>query len=203
MNPAVSADTFLRELALAVARNDVGAGEPLPVVLAQEGVTQGEYTAIATNPQYTRYLDSFTRELKENGFSFAAKCRVLAEELLPTMYHIVKDPDQPAAARVKAIENLVTWADLKPKGEVQVSTGAGFSISISINGLTPTKITATGAADVTDVIPKAPPPPTLVLPGAPVPDIPFTYENRASKVLFDEPEGYAYAGDDVQDAPWL
>lgn len=80
---------------------------PIHGVIAGEGLTQTEYDQIAANPQYKRYLEAYTTELKENGFSFAAKSRVLAEDLLPVAYHMAKDPDVPAATRAKMIENLV------------------------------------------------------------------------------------------------
>lgn len=180
-----------------MARNNVGAAEPLPVVLAQEGITQAEYDTITTNPQYTRYLDTYTRELKENGFSFAAKCRVLAEELLPTLYKIATDTDAPAAARVKSIENLVTWADLKPKENASLSAGAGFSISININGSTTTVSASANPstlpqADVVDV-------PVVSLPAEPVLQRPV---RNFTPLALLEPDDYVYAGDDI-DAPPL
>lgn len=188
MHAAVGADTFLRELAVGVARNAVGANEPLPVVLGQLGIVQAEYDAISKNPTYLKYLDTYTRELKENGFSFAAKCRVLAEELLPNLYYIASDKEMPAAARVKAIENLVTWADLKPKENAATLSGPGFSITISI-GANDLTVSNAKALEVVEEVP------VIELPPAPPGEIPL---NHVSTV-FAEPEDYAYAGDDV----WL
>jgi len=157
----------------------VGAQLPIHGVIAGEGLTQTEYDQIAANPQYQRYLEAYTTELRENGFSFAAKSRVLAEDLLPVAYHMAKDPDVPAATRAKMIENLVDWGDLKPKNNLNQASGPGFSITINLPS------TANSA------------PKTLVL-EAEAPQItPEIAENsQKTPILLIEDENYEYAGDD-------
>lgn len=130
MYNAVQQDTYLQSLALAVARNTVGADLPLADVLKREGVSQQEYAHISANNTYQKYLTAYTKELTENGFSFSAKARVLAEDLLPNLYYIARDMDSPAPSRIKAIENLVEWGELKPKENARATMGAGFSINI-------------------------------------------------------------------------
>lgn len=130
MYNAVQQDTHLQSLALAVARNTVGANLPLADVLKREGVSQQEYAHISANNIYQKYLTAYTKELTENGFSFSAKARVLAEDLLPNLYYIARDVDSPAPSRIKAIENLVEWGELKPKENARATMGAGFSINI-------------------------------------------------------------------------
>jgi hypothetical protein len=181
MNRSISADVFLRDLALAIARNQVGAAAPTHEVLAAEGVTQQEYDAIKTNPTFSGYVTAYVKELTDSGFSFAAKCRVLAEELLADSYHMAKDPDVPAAVRAKVVENLVKWGDLEPRKNVEAVSGPGFSITINIPGATPTVASQrTADADVVDV-------PTLTLP---------TKTKKETGIYIDEPESYEYAGDD-------
>jgi hypothetical protein len=128
----LNADQLLRELALAIARNQVGAQRPTHEVIAGEGITPAEYQLISTNPQFQRYVDTYCNDLRESGFSFAAKAKILAEDLLATSYHMARDPDVPAAVRAKIHENFVEWADLKPKKDVQQLAGPGFSITINI-----------------------------------------------------------------------
>ena len=179
MHSSINSDQLLRELALSIARNNVGAKLPIYSVVAGEGLTQPEYDQIAANPQYVRYLDAYTTELKENGFSFAAKSRVLAEDLLPTAYHMAKDPDVPAATRAKMIENLVDWADLKPKNNGISAAGPGFSITINLpstpNSASKTLVleaeTPQTTLEITDVVQKEP-------------------------ILLTEGDEYEYAGDD-------
>jgi|AntAceMinimDraft_5_1070358.scaffolds.fasta_scaffold19505_2 hypothetical protein len=183
MNRSISADVFLRDLALAVARNQVGANAPVHEVLAAEGISQQEYDAIKTNPTFTGYVTTYVNELTDSGFSFAAKCRLLAEDLLKDSYQMAKDVDIPAAVRAKIVENLVKWGDLEPRKTVETQTGAGYSITINIPGSAPT--TAKGMhiakADVVDV-------PTITLPSA--------KKKALSNIFLDEPEDYQYAGED-------
>lgn len=170
MNSAITADQFLRELALAIARNQVGAMRPTHEVIAGEGISQTEYDEIAKNPQFQRYVDSYANDLRTNGFSFSAKAKVLAEDLLPTLYHMARDPDVPAAVRSKIAENFVEWADLKPKTGQIGPVGAGFSITINLPS------TAEKPAE------------TLVFDANP--------PSTPAKITFLEDESYEYAGDD-------
>lgn len=179
MHPSINADHVLRSLALSVARNLVGAMRPTSEIIASEGLTQTEYDQIAANPQFQRYVDTYKAELKENGFSFSAKSRVLAEDLLPSAYHMARDPDVPAAVRAKILENLVDWGDLKPKNSANVGAGPGFSITINIPnvGQTPAQ--------------------TIVL-EAETPQKPAEIAENVQKptVFLVEDENYVYAGDD-------
>lgn len=133
MHSAIYQDTLLRSVALSIARNNVGAMRPEKEVISGEGITEQDYVAIKKNPQFKRYVDSYTRELTEAGFGFAAKSRILAEDLLPIAYHMARDPDTPAAVRAKMLENIVEWGDLKPKKDVAIqNAGSGFSITINL-----------------------------------------------------------------------
>jgi hypothetical protein len=180
MHSSINADQMLRQLALSVARNDVGAMLPIHTVIASEGLTQTDYDAIAKNPQFQRYVEAYTKELKETGFSIQAKSRLLAEDLLPTMYHLARDPDAPAAARVKIFENFVELADAKPKTNANAGAGSGFSITINIPqvGQNPAQ--------------------TLVLEAENVQNTQKFVENDQylPKIELFEPEDYVYAGDD-------
>ena len=176
MKNAVLADNTLRDLAMAVARNNVGAMRPLQEVAASEGITLQEYSEIAKNPMFLRYVDIYSVEMQESGFSFSAKSRILAEDLLPTAYHMAKDADVPAAVRMKAIENLVEWGDLKPKASANPQSGPGFSITINI----PDPNTGKNQS-ITLEHNNAAFEPTQAIP----------------VMLFEEGDEYEYAGDDV------
>jgi hypothetical protein len=135
MQSAVKEDVFLQSLALSVARNSVGPNVPISDVLVSEGLTSAEYVGIAQNPTFIQYLNKFTTQLSESGFSFEAKCKVLAEDLLSQYYHMGRDMETPAAVRSKVVENLVEWANLKPKTSAAgMAAGSGFSINIVLPG---------------------------------------------------------------------
>lgn len=190
MHSAIDADSIMRSVALSIARNHVGANRPITEIIASEGITQQEYNHISANPMYKQYLEGYTTELIESGFSFAAKCRVLAEDLLPDAYKMVKDPDVPAAVRAKVVENLVDWANLKPRKDTAVQTGAGFSINIVFPS-------AEGQSAPREVI--ITPEPIEIVENEPI-EHEKPAENPLKRSLlgiFDEPDDYEYAGEDV------
>ena len=157
MHSAIYADTLLRSVALSVARNEVGARRPLNEIIASEGITAAEYDQISKNPQFKRYYTQYCKDLSENGFSFEAKSKVLAEDLLPEAYRMARDPDVPAPVRAKLIENIVEWGNLKPKAsQLAVSGGSGFSISINFPDSAPKAeikdINAAEDAEIVEII---------------------------------------------------
>ena len=149
MHSAIYQDTLLRSVALSIARNNVGAMRPDNEIIAGEGITEQDFDAIKRNPQYRRYVDAYTKELSDSGFGFAAKSRVLAEDLLPIAYNMARDPDVPAAVRAKMLENIVEWGDLKPKkADVAQNLGSGFSITINLPSETKAPVEISEIIDV-------------------------------------------------------
>jgi hypothetical protein len=125
-------EDHLKSLALTVARNRVGLDEPINDVLLREGISPSDFDDILNDKTFGVYLKQFVTELKENGFSFAAKCRVLAEDAVADIYHLIKDIEAPAAARVKAMENIVLWSGLAAKSIADANPTQGFHITFNI-----------------------------------------------------------------------
>lgn len=208
MQNAVRADLFLRSLALAVARNAVGANLDIDEVLKSEGIQLTEYQDIEKNPTYQGYLSKYKQELVESGFSFEAKCKLLAEDMLPGFYHLGRDPDTPAPVRAKVMEQMVKWANLEPKNDVSLGGSGGFSINIvlpSDSGGETTTITAeiqakelsNGSGDEKDAIEGEF---DDVSGDDNAPDkenYPKLTTGDILSAFFEESEDYQYAGDDV------
>ena len=209
-------DTQLRTIALAFARNKLGANVAVEQLLPALGIEEDEYEILAENPQFERYVEAYTAELQENGFSFAAKARILAEDLLPDAYKMAKDREISPAVRAKMIENLVEWGDLKPKNNANLTPpGAGFSITINLPGGQQhvLKDVNTVENDEKPAKKAKKSPKTLenkpekaleipVLDDVVVPKIAQidteAVKNKLSE-LFDEGDDYVYAGDDVHE----
>jgi hypothetical protein len=209
-------DTQLRTIALAFARNKLGANVAVEQLLPALGIEEDEYEILAENPQFERYVEAYTAELQENGFSFAAKARILAEDLLPDAYKMAKDREISPAVRAKMIENLVEWGDLKPKNNTNLAPpGAGFSITINLPGGQQhvLKDVNTVENDEKPAKKAKKSPKTLenkpekaleipVLDDVVVPKIAQidteAVKNKLSE-LFDEGDDYVYAGDDVHE----
>lgn len=129
-------------IAYAMARNAVGEKQPLADVLQSLGLDiadmalQNLLRSAAFKTKYARLVD----ELKETGESFKLKARVQAEALLATQWGIIHDKAAPHAVRLKGIENVVEWADLKPKKTVDAPPPAQISISIDLGAAAPEKV---------------------------------------------------------------
>jgi hypothetical protein len=201
MQQAVRADLFLQSLALSVARNEVGAQHPIQTVLKAEGITSSEFDDIKLNPTYQGYVAKYTKELTESGFSFEAKCRVLAEDMLPGFYHLGRDPDTPAPVRAKVMEQLVKWANLEPKNDISVGGNAGFSINIVLPGENSGE-TTTITAEIKPTAAAESEPEAIdgefdeISDDAPIPALPFSQSEILAE-FFNEEEDYEYAGEDV------
>ena len=100
-------------------------------------MSPSDFEYYLTDKVFAGYVKAYSTELQENGFSFSAKCRVLAEDALKSMYQIAKDDEAPAAARVKSVENLVEWAGLGKKAQNDLQTGGGgpkYQLVINFSG---------------------------------------------------------------------
>ena len=193
MHSGIYADAELRAVAMAVARNNVGAQRPTQEIAASEGITDAEFDQIKQDPQFKRYLEAYERDLRENGFSFSAKSKVLAEDLLPDAYYLAKDTNIPPAVRVKMIENLVEWGELKPKKDQgQLAVGSGFSITINLpdSDQKDEKIVLEHEeiAVIEQNTPKI---------EQKQPEISEKRPKLSLETLFHEGEDYEYAGDDI------
>lgn len=128
----VHAEIDKEQLALAIARNQVGEKLPVQEILQQQGVTEAVADKYLSDPTFVAYVKRMAKELTEAGFGFEMKSRILAEEALKTVYKIVNDPDAPDAVRMKGIENLVEWGGLKPKNTAATGANAGPGFTIQI-----------------------------------------------------------------------
>lgn len=199
-------DSTLRGIALNIARNEVGAQKPIENILLAMGIKEERYKELCKDETFVRYVQSYTSELSSNGFSFTTKARILAEDLLATAYQLAVDPDCAAGVRVKMIENLVEWAGLKPKTTVgDVSSGSSFSITINVGtpAQTPDSSEKTIDSSVIDAEKEEKPfkmpqlssrSDTIDVDVQPVVDRERIKTSLTD--LFDEPDGYEYAGDD-------
>lgn len=138
-------------IAYAMARNEAGAQLPLRDALASIGIDPANHPtlkAILTSDAFKTQYNKYLKELRESGESFKLKARVQAEELLRTQWEIIHDKDAPATVRMKGIENVVEWADLKPKKVADTPPPASIQIFIDLGGEKPEVI------DVTPTVPQ-------------------------------------------------
>jgi hypothetical protein len=142
------------KIAFDVARNQCGARAPVEDLLVDMGLTPLEFETLCDDSLFKRKVREFTKELTENGSSFALKAQIQAEDLLKTQYRIAKDPDTPPAVAITAISNTVRWAGLDRKASDAVgeagASGPKISISIKLNSSSAETTTITASVSSTE-----------------------------------------------------
>ena len=199
MHSGIYADAELRAVAMAVARNNVGARRLLQEIAANEGITSAEFDQISQNPQFKRYLEAYERDLRENT-SFFGKIEGFGRGFVFLTPIFGQRQQYTPAVRVKMIENLVEWAELKPKKDQgQLAVGSGFSITINLpDSEQKEEKIVIQHEEIADSEPETP----KLLENAAeiVLEEPKKGEKQPKltlKTLFDEDDDYEYAGDDV------
>jgi hypothetical protein len=133
--PAIKTVDWER-VAFDVARNQLGPRLPIDDLIPTLGISTTDFEELCDDALFKRKVKEYTKELTENGTSFALKAQLQAEDLLATQYKIAKHPDTPPSVAVAAIANTVRWAgfDKKAGGNDGEAVGAGGPrISININ----------------------------------------------------------------------
>jgi hypothetical protein len=109
---------------------DLAAGIDDPYEVARRhGYSDEEYDTLQQQSWFTKAVASKRRELEANGFTFAAKMGMLAEDLLIQAYVAAKNSES-VSHKLDVAKYLTKIADLEPK---QTAPGAGSGFSITIN----------------------------------------------------------------------
>lgn len=132
--PAIKTVDWER-VAFDVARNQLGPRLPLEELIPSLGISELDFEELCDDSLFKRKVKEYSKELTENGTSFALKAQLQAEDLLKTQYRIARDPDTPPSVAISAIQNTVRWAgfDKRPGDSVSDDGPRGPKISININ----------------------------------------------------------------------
>lgn len=127
----------------------LGLEDPL-IVFRRYGYDKDQALALLQSEQFGRTLDKISKEVREQGLSFRAKARAMAEDLLPEAYAIATDELASSAVRADLIQWITRVADLEPapkeKGGGPGGSG-GFSMTVVFAGDSQPKLV--GPAPVT------------------------------------------------------
>ncbi len=125
-------------------------GEDEGMAFTRNGYTPEQALALLQSPGFAALLDRTAKDLHENGLTFRAKARSMAEALLETTFEIATDPTQPTAERVK----IAQWTSKRAGHEKGLdkdegTNKGGFSLSITFAGQEPMKVVANEPALLT------------------------------------------------------
>jgi hypothetical protein len=96
---------------------------------------------LVESPAFVLLLERVTKDLRENGVTFKAKIKALAEEWLPYAHDIVTDPLAPTSERGKLIQWAAKLAGHEPKEKDEAKgAGSGLTLSITFSGQAPQQV---------------------------------------------------------------
>lgn len=140
------ARTALREVEISGVRFsprlliDLAVWKELPPleVFAKHGLTTDQAIVLLKNEAFAKSLREATAYVADQGLSFRARARAIAEEVLGDAYDIITDPDMPASVRADLIKWSAEMGDLEP-AKKKDDAGSGpvtpFALHISFTGV--------------------------------------------------------------------
>ena len=118
-------------------------GESEADAFTRNGYTPEQALALLEQPGFAALLNRVHKDLHENGLTFRAKARSMAEALLESAFEIATDPTQPTAERVKIVQWTAKMAGHEKGLDKEEGKGSGgFSLSITFAGQEPMKVVA-------------------------------------------------------------
>ena len=106
-------------------------------IFARHGYDAHQALALLQSPDFAALLERVAKEVQEQGLSFRAKARVMAEDLLQHGYELATDELASAAVRADLIQWFSRIADLEPAPKEKAGgpgTGGGLSLHITFSG---------------------------------------------------------------------
>lgn len=108
--------------------------EPEEVFL-RYGYSPEQADELMNTAAFTVLLSRIGKEIAENGLSFKAKIKAIAEDLLPTAHSLATDPLTSAAVRTDIIKWAAKLAGHEPKETKDLgNAGGGLNLTIQFAG---------------------------------------------------------------------
>lgn len=128
-------------IALLIARNRCGPNLPIAELLHRHSIPKDAFEQAMESPLFTETIKRHVKELTANGFGVEQKAAILHEAGTPIVYDILRDPDSPAMARLKAYEMLGDVAGKSKKAVAAIAgTANGYQLVINIGQNPPVEI---------------------------------------------------------------
>lgn len=112
-------------------------------IFARYNYTPEQAAELLDSPAFTVLLNRVAIDIRENGLSFKAKIKAVAEDLIPHMHDMATDPLCSSAVRADIGKWAAKMAGFEPapaKTGAEQGTNAGFTLSITFAGQPPQQI---------------------------------------------------------------
>lgn len=100
------------------------------------GYTDEEWQALRQNATFMTELAAAVENMKKDGMSFRAKCKLQGEALLETNWRLIHAPhgEVPATVKQKLMEATWRMAGYDSKDTAAAGQGSQFNIQINLGG---------------------------------------------------------------------
>jgi len=102
-------------------------------ILERYCLSPEEYEGLMAVPAFRRELTTTMQKNQEEGITFSRKAAHIAEDCIPDMYAVIKDPLQTAATRADIWKYMAKVGNLEPKASKDAGGGSVPMVNIQIN----------------------------------------------------------------------
>lgn len=104
-----------------------------PEVIAQRfGFTYEQYREMTQTKIFQTQMSALKAENERTGQAFRTKAGVMSQELMDHIFSEAMGSETEMKNRLEVLKTFAKYADWEPKGNVDMSKGPAFSISISL-----------------------------------------------------------------------
>lgn len=141
-------DRFALDIALSIC----GSGDDTQTILNSHGLSPADLADFSKDPVFTRRVEEYCTNIKENGLTFKLKAKAQAEILLETSFDLIHDKDVSPAVKADLIKWTVKVAGLEPTGKETGVLGNAVVVNINLGETTATVQAQTPMRTVTPLL---------------------------------------------------
>jgi hypothetical protein len=122
------------QIALEIAKNDLGMQLPIRDLLNKLGLSAQALRALLANDNFKKMVRAYRSELEKDHEGVRLKSAIALEDSIPHLHKIIHDPDTPPNVVVQGCKQLAEMAGLN-RSSNDAPTGSGFVVNIDLSGL--------------------------------------------------------------------
>lgn len=107
---------------------------PLETIKEAYQISEEEWEALKANETFRKQILKYQQESEEEGYTYRAKARLQAEELLKTSFAMIHDINTPPAVKADLIKFTARVAGYETPKQAVGEGGGGFVLNINIPG---------------------------------------------------------------------
>lgn len=141
-----------QQVALALARNSLGAQLSVAAFVASLGIERDELAALMQSKHFKQMVAAYRAELQKDNEGVKLKAAIALEDCLPVLHKIAQNERTTGLTAVAAIKELREISGVSRQEAVATGGGSGFSLTIDLSGLAAAGVAANKSQEGKTVI---------------------------------------------------